>query len=152
MNKLSNIYYALLGIYYNLVWFFKNVYSFRKELCEYRTWDSGYSLMLLSKSLKDIDQCMFKNGRYDITGKNRRKLREAINIIDRLVNDDYILDQIDFDLELVSDNGNGRQYTVHSKKKFDLPTYSYVRRCKKKEVELSRLCSLLDKHLLTWWD
>jgi hypothetical protein len=76
--------------------FFRGLYNFwyfRKEIWNYRGWDYSFQLRLLRRSLIPLRDCL-KDGYEEEVSRMKKvmAINEAIHIIDRILQDVYILD------------------------------------------------------------
>ena len=93
------------------------------------TWDAGYTLVILRKSLQELCDTITKYGIHCNKARDIKRMRIAINLLDRIIKDDYCLDDSFF-------TGKMDVQQTHSRETWDQ----------------RYLFKLLDKHMLGWWD
>jgi hypothetical protein len=85
-------------IRYKIPAFLKNIYRFRKMLWNHRWYDYRYTLEALQTSIKIMEKGMH-NGNEVPESRNKKiaKMQRAVELLDHIMNDDYI-DRVELEL------------------------------------------------------
>lgn len=100
---------------YKLPMFFENLWFFKKELYEFRSWDYGFNLMMLRRSLeKTVDTIEYHGFEIDESRmKKVEKMKRVIELLNHIRSDSYIemaekelgkIKNIDWEFEEVPDS------------------------------------------------
>lgn len=100
---------------YKIPMFFKNLWFFRKELWDFRSWDYGFNLMMLRRSLEKTVNTIevYGNEVEESRMKKVEKMKRVIELLKNVRSDSYIemaekelgeIKHIDWEFEEVPDN------------------------------------------------
>ena len=129
-NKLIALWWKL-GRYKDKAWTFlrydikygvKNLWRWKKVIWHDRDWDYHYLLEVMKFKLVEMEKLQRVHGNSVDHLKYAKEIEDAIDVIQRLIDDDYLLD------------------------------YEGEEIWKKQEEDLNELMSILNKKLLGWWD
>jgi len=123
---------------YKLPMFFENLWFFRKELWEFRSWDYGFNLMMLRRSLeKTVNTIEYYGHEIDESRmKKVQKMKRVIELLNHVRSDSYTemaekelgeVRHIDWEFEEVPDNpgymrlidNESQQDTEHNRKVYN---------------------------------
>lgn len=158
-----NIRYKFYGI--------KNIFIWIPTLVEDRHWDHFYILTILKKKLELTEKYIRKHGHHVGAEKDADNIKLAINLLDRLIKDDYMdhafaphkkkYGESHIMWKDIPDSKNTQlliEYDVkintveEKKKEHDL----FMRCCNREDYlrkqDLNLLFDHLKKHLFSWWD
>jgi hypothetical protein len=149
----------------------KNIFIWTPILIEDRQWDHTFVLMILKKKFELMEKYFLKYGHHVGSNKDAKNIRFAINLLDKLIKDDYmenafiphkkkygegkmifknipnsksseLLIEYDVKTNTLKEKEQERQLFLKCSKQED-----YLR---KQDLEI--LFKHLHKHLFSWWD
>lgn len=152
-----NIRYKIKGI--------KNIFIWAPILIEDRQWDHGFIFIILKKKLELMEKYFLNHAHHVGSEKDAKDMRLAINLIDRLLKDNYMdhafvphkkkygESHMSFEknrLLIVFDND------PKNEKEREEETRLFKRCCAREDYlrhqDLELLFNHLNKHILSWWD
>jgi len=116
LNRHQTWWYKTYEVFrYKIPMFFENIWFFRKELWTFRSWDYGFNLMMLRRSLeKTVNTIEFYGMEVDSSRmKKVEKMKRIIELLNNVRSDSYIemaekelgdVKHIDWEFEEVPDN------------------------------------------------
>jgi len=123
----------------DIPYFLENIWFFRKQLWKHRSWDYGYSLSMMSRSLEKLSNTIELYGQEEDVPRLKKveKIRRVIELIGHVRSDSYIemaekelgkLILHDWEWEEVPENpefmriveNDTEEENIHNKKVFDL--------------------------------
>jgi len=132
-------------LFYRLKNFFKNLWWYRRELWDDNEGDFEYTLSLLKRKLMKSKKVGFPYG-----GDGERHVKEisiCINLIDRILKDDYSIS------EIINDNWIWGDYANRPPLKTKFPkVVLYEHMTYMKEQDLDLLFKMMRKYIQCWWD
>ena len=137
-------------LFRNIKYFLLNIYHHRKSLWYSRPWDYSGTYMVLRDNLKYLSDSIEVHGIHLNKHKQVKNMRVCINLIDRLLEDDYAKVTYVFKDDVFS-------FDFKVENKYFLPTVKNI----KKRFELDHnlknndreyLFKLLNKYIEHWWD
>lgn len=136
--------------YYDYKFWIRNAWKFRETLKSHRAWDYEGFLVFIQDFCKDFES-------NTILGGNKAQKAKVIRLLaDRILEDRYFTDKVDFSFGEVSRNKSGlvQRAAIKSKKKHDLPTLraAWVVADSQKRLDKDYMFLLLNKHLLSFWE
>lgn len=142
---------------YNIVKnYFKNLKVFHKLLIKYQSYDAGYGWLALRLVLEDVREYMKNDHPFPKLGteKNIKDMTIAIELLKRIKDNRYGLDNFDYEMRVVKDLGHTRQVTVDVIKLKDLPSIKGKNKVEQsqKQNDLQLLVKLLTKRMKNWWE
>lgn len=141
MNKLKSW-------YYNIKYFILNIYHHRSSLWYSRPWDYVGVYLVLRDNLKYLSDSIEEHGCSLNKDRQVKKMRVCINLLDRLIEDNYLTEKV----EWKPSTGNGPLWGKLTPKYF-LPRGDLFKRGKSLQKEHREiLFILLNKNLHNWWD
>jgi hypothetical protein len=143
----------------------KNIFIWIPTLIEDRHWDHVFILMILKKKLELTEKYIRKHGHHVGAGKDADNIKIAINLLDRLIKDNY-MDQafvphkkkygeshMNFEgnkLIIIHDNEPKNEKEKNQEREL------FKRCCTREDYlrhqDLEFLFNHLKKHILSWWD
>jgi len=143
----------------------KNIFIWIPILIEDRQWDHGYIFIILKKKLELMEKYFLKHGHPVGSEKDAKNMRIAINLLDRLIKDNYMdhafvphkkkygeshMNFEEHKLLITLDN------EPQTKKEKEQETELFKRCCTREDYlrkqDLKFLFDHLRKHILSWWD
>src|SRR5690606_20529525 len=117
---------------------------------ECRWYDYHGILVLLHAAIKNMEDEKHCPYAYTVGWeKNRCNMRVCIYLLERLIEDEYTTNKLNF----INDENSDWGWRIE--KKYDLPTKTHIYKRlegRLKQQDLDLLTTLLRKHLLSWWD
>lgn len=133
--------------YYDCKYIILNVWHHRKALLHSRPWDYHGTLLFMRDNLKYLSDSIEKHGCHLNKGKQVKDIRICVNLLERLLKDDYMISKHNFILN------RDDVFQSHFIPKYFLPKgdcHKLTNGIQKYDQEL--LFKLLNKHIRTWWD
>lgn len=142
----------MIDLLRNIKFFILNIYHHRKGLWRSRPWDYSGTYLLIRDNLKYLSDSIEIHGNLLHKDRHVKHMRVCINLIDRLVKDNYHKEN--YGLIPIDTDGELQWFTIDCKPKHDLPRGKNLTKLsislQKQDREL--LFKLLNKHIETWWD
>jgi len=149
----------------------KNIFIWIPILVEDRQWDHGFVLIMLKKKFELMEKFFRKNGHHTDAEKDADNIKLAINLLDRLIEDNYMDHAFVPHKKKYGESHILWQDIPNSKSKKLLIEYDvkintleekekerklFLQCCNREDYlrkqDLNLLFKHLKKHLFTWWD
>ena len=135
----------------SIKWWCINVYCFRKTLWNGRPWDYTLLYQAMADSLESMEDCHTNHGHLVNNAKYAQQMRTTRLILERLIKDDYWLENI---VWVADDNSRNVLGGDFEPKNEVAPSckYSFIVAKNAQKNDLRLLAKMIEKHSLGWWE
>jgi len=152
MDFLVSKYVQIKQFIRSVIRFLKNIYVFKRTLWVHRNYDFGSYFVFIKEFTDDLQT--LKNPLtvgWDDRMKKAKIIGEYAN---RVWLDEYEIDKFEYNIEKINTDDDGfNTIKIHATPKYDFPVSTqHIYKLDLGKQDLDSMHSLLNKHILTFWD
>jgi hypothetical protein len=158
---LEKIYYRIYWLclrindkYHNLKHYIINCWKFREGLSSFRSWDYTGMLLLMQKSVEEMEKLHSGPQSHLLHAEKIAKdLKVCNHLLGRIIADSYILDKYNVSMEVEEELPcGGRVMKFSTSKIHDLPSVNKARKMDLRKQDIEMLTDILKRKLTHFWD